>query len=324
MERKAIDLGPLKKAQVPIFFIVGGPGSGKGTQCEKIVAKYGLSHLSSGDLLRDEVKSGSPRGAQLTKIMEAGALVPLEVVLDLIKEAMLKEVAKGSKGFLIDGYPREVKQGEQFEREIQEAKGVIYFDVPQDILVQRLLHRAKTSGRADDNMETIKKRLETFTNATFPVVDYYAKKNKLYRRKAIDLSPLKKAHVPIFFIVGGPGSGKGTQCEKLVAKYGLSHLSSGDLLRDEVKSGSPRGTKLNQIMEAGELVPLEIVLDLIKEAMLRDVAKSSKGFLIDGYPREVKQGEQFEKEIQEAKSVIYFDVPENVMVDRLMHRAKTR
>uniref|UniRef100_A0A7I5EDQ0 Adenylate kinase isoenzyme 1 n=1 Tax=Haemonchus contortus TaxID=6289 RepID=A0A7I5EDQ0_HAECO len=354
MERKKIDLTPLKKANVPIFFIVGGPGSGKGTQCEKIVAKYGLSHLSSGDLLRDEVKSGSPRGAQLTKIMEAGALVPLEVVLDLIKEAMLKEVAKGSKGFLIDGYPREVKQGEQFEREIQEAKGVIYFDVPQDILVQRLLHRAKTSGRADDNMETIKKRLETFTNATFPVVDYYAKKNKLYKinaqgtieevfavvqrlldglipktssltleRKAIDLSPLKKAHVPIFFIVGGPGSGKGTQCEKLVAKYGLSHLSSGDLLRDEVKSGSPRGTKLNQIMEAGELVPLEIVLDLIKEAMLRDVAKSSKGFLIDGYPREVKQGEQFEKEIQEAKSVIYFDVPENVMVERLMHRAKT-
>ncbi|KIH49245.1 adenylate kinase isoenzyme 5 domain protein, partial [Ancylostoma duodenale] len=117
VERKHIDLTPLKKAGVPIFFIVGGPGSGKGTQCEKIVAKYGLSHLSSGDLLRDEVKSGSPRGAQLSKIMEAGELVPLEVVLDLIKEAMLKEVAKGSKGFLIDGYPREVKQGEQFEHE---------------------------------------------------------------------------------------------------------------------------------------------------------------------------------------------------------------
>ncbi|KAK6040081.1 adenylate kinase isoenzyme 5 domain protein [Cooperia oncophora] len=76
--------------------------------------------------------------------MEAGELVPLEVVLDLIKEAMLKEVAKGSKGFLIDGYPREVKQGEQFEREIQEAKSVIFFDVSDDILVQRLMHRAKT------------------------------------------------------------------------------------------------------------------------------------------------------------------------------------
>ncbi|EPB73201.1 adenylate kinase [Ancylostoma ceylanicum] len=184
VERKHIDLTPLKKANVPIFFIVGGPGSGKGTQCERIVAKYGLSHLSSGDLLRDEVKSGSPRGAQLTKIMEAGELVPLEVVLDLIKEAMLKEVAKGSKGFLIDGYPREVKQGEQFENEIQEAKSVIFFDVSEDILVERLLHRAKTSGRADDNMETIKKRLHTFTTATAPVVEYYEKKKKLIRIQA--------------------------------------------------------------------------------------------------------------------------------------------
>jgi hypothetical protein len=82
-DRKKIDLTPLKNANVPIFFIVGGPGSGKGTQCEKIVAKYGLSHLSSGDLLRAEVKSGSARGAELTKIMEAGALVPM-VSLTLI------------------------------------------------------------------------------------------------------------------------------------------------------------------------------------------------------------------------------------------------
>ncbi|RCN50638.1 adenylate kinase [Ancylostoma caninum] len=351
VERKAIDLAPLKNAGVPIFFIVGGPGSGKGTQCEKIVAKYGLSHLSSGDLLREEVKSGSPRGAQLTKIMEAGELVPLEVVLDLIKEAMLKEVAKGSKGFLIDGYPREVKQGEEFEKEIQEAKSVIFFDAPDEILVERLMHRAKTSGRADDNMETIKKRLKTFTTATAPVVDHYEKKNKLVRikaqgtveeifaevvkhldtqmekkaieRKVIDLEPLKKANVPIFFIVGGPGSGKGTQCEKIVAKYSLSHLSSGDLLRDEVKSGSPRGAQLTKIMEAGELVPLEFVLDLIKEAIINAVVKGTKGFLIDGYPREVKQGEQFEKEIQEAKSVIFLDASDEILIERLLKRAKT-
>ncbi|GMT31554.1 hypothetical protein PFISCL1PPCAC_22851, partial [Pristionchus fissidentatus] len=181
---KTIDLAPLKKANVPIFFIVGGPGSGKGTQCEKIVAKYGLSHLSSGDLLRDEVKSGSPRGAQLTKIMEAGQLVPLTVVLDLIKEAMLKEVAKGSKGFLIDGYPREVAQGDQFEAEIMPAKLAVYFEVSEETLVKRLLKRAETSGRADDNMDTIKLRLKTFNEATAPVVAHYEKKRKLARIKA--------------------------------------------------------------------------------------------------------------------------------------------
>ncbi|GMR43903.1 hypothetical protein PMAYCL1PPCAC_14098, partial [Pristionchus mayeri] len=181
---KKIDLTPLKKAAVPIFFIVGGPGSGKGTQCEKIVAKYGLSHLSSGDLLRAEVKSGSPRGAELTKIMEAGQLVPLTVVLDLIKEAMLKEVAKGSKGFLIDGYPREVAQGDQFEAEIMPAKLAVYFEVSEETLVKRLLKRAETSGRADDNMDTIKKRLKTFSEATAPVVAHYEKKGKLARIKA--------------------------------------------------------------------------------------------------------------------------------------------
>jgi len=184
VERKQVDLTPLKKAGVPIIFIVGGPGSGKGTQCAKMVEKYGLSHLSSGDLLRDEVQSGSARGSQLTKIMESGQLVPLEVVLDLIKEAMLKEFSKGSHGFLIDGYPREVKQGQQFESEIMEAALVVYFEVSGETMTQRLLGRAKTSGRVDDNIETIKKRLDTFYKQTEPVVDYYKKQGKLVQVKA--------------------------------------------------------------------------------------------------------------------------------------------
>ncbi|KAK6112966.1 adenylate kinase [Brugia pahangi] len=181
IERKNIDLTPLKKANVPIFFIVGGPGSGKGTQCDKIVAKYGLTHLSSGDLLRAEVKSGSPRGSELNKLMQNGELVPLEIVLDLVKEAMIEAIAKGSKGFLIDGYPREVKQGEQFENEIQPAKLVLFFDVSEDTLVKRCLHRAETSGRVDDNIDTIKKRLHTYITATAPVVDYYEKQGKLIK-----------------------------------------------------------------------------------------------------------------------------------------------
>ncbi|KAM3727803.1 Adenylate kinase isoenzyme [Dirofilaria immitis] len=181
IERKKIDLTPLKKANVPIFFVVGGPGSGKGTQCDKIVAKYGLTHLSSGDLLRAEVKSGSPRGSELNKLMENGQLVPLEVVLDLVKEAMLQAIAKGSKGFLIDGYPREVKQGEQFEDEIQPAKLVLFFDVSEDTLIKRCLHRAETSGRIDDNIDTIKKRLHTYVTATAPVIGYYEKHGKLVK-----------------------------------------------------------------------------------------------------------------------------------------------
>lgn len=175
VERKKIDLTPLRDAKLPVIFVLGGPGCGKGTQCDKIVSKYGYTHLSSGDLLRDEVSSGSDRGKALNAIMEKGDLVPLEVVLDLLAEAMLKKVST-SKGFLIDGYPREQAQGVQFEQSILPCTKVLYFEVPDEIMVERLLNRAKTSGRVDDNEETIKKRLATFHKHSEPVVDYYKDK----------------------------------------------------------------------------------------------------------------------------------------------------
>ncbi|CAJ0964787.1 unnamed protein product [Ranitomeya imitator] len=100
----------------------------------------------------------------------------------------------------------------------------------------------------------------------------------------------------LLLISGGPGSGKGTQCERIVQKYGYTHLSTGDLLRAEVSSGSERGKTLSAIMERGELVPLDTVLDMLRDAMVAK-ADTTKGYLIDGYPREVKQGEEFEKKL---------------------------
>lgn len=102
-------------------------------------------------------------------------------------------------------------------------------------------------------------------------------------------------HTKVVFVVGGPGSGKGTQCEKIAHKYGYVHLSSGDLLREEVKSGSERGKHLNDLMEKGVLVPNQIVLDMIKEAMI--MHKSRNGYLIDGYPRELNQAIEFENHV---------------------------
>ena len=99
---------------------------------------------------------------------------------------------------------------------------------------------------------------------------------------------MKNSGLPIIWVLGGPGCGKGTQCNKIVAKYGFIHLSSGDLLRDEVKSGSKRGKEMNEMMENGELVPLEIILDLLTEAMIGHL-NGAKGFLIDGYPRTLEQ-----------------------------------
>uniref|UniRef100_A0AAZ3RM59 Adenylate kinase isoenzyme 1 n=1 Tax=Oncorhynchus tshawytscha TaxID=74940 RepID=A0AAZ3RM59_ONCTS len=152
--------------------MAGGPGSGKGTQCEKVVAKYGYTHLSSGDLLRAEVASGSERGKTLQAIMQKGELVPLDTVLDMIKDAMIAK-AGVSKGFLIDGYPREVKQGEEFEKKIGAPCLLLYIDAKGETMVKRLMKRGETSGRADDNEETIKKRLDLYYKATEPVITFY-------------------------------------------------------------------------------------------------------------------------------------------------------
>jgi adenylate kinase len=166
----------LKNAR--IVFVLGGPGSGKGTQCDKIVAKYGFTHLSTGDLLRDEVASGSARGKKLTEIMEKGDLVPLDEVLGLLRDAMIKKAAV-SKGFLIDGYPRELAQGLKFEEDVGPVESVLYFEVADETMKKRLLKRAETSGRVDDNEETIVKRLKTFHNHTQPVIDHYDKQHKV-------------------------------------------------------------------------------------------------------------------------------------------------
>lgn len=168
----------LSKAR--ILFVLGGPGSGKGTQCDKIVAKYGFTHLSTGDLLRDEVQSGSERGKALNAIMEKGELVSLDTVLTLLKEAMIKKAAS-SKGFLIDGYPRELEQGKKFEADVAPVESILYFEVADETMKKRLLHRAQTSGRVDDNEETIVKRLKTFHNHTQPVIDYYTQQNKVLK-----------------------------------------------------------------------------------------------------------------------------------------------
>ncbi|ELW62013.1 Adenylate kinase isoenzyme 1 [Tupaia chinensis] len=167
--------GPHFSGSLNRWALAGGPGSGKGTQCEKIVQKYGYTHLSTGDLLRAEVSSGSARGKKLSEIMEKGQLVPLETVLDMLRDAMVAKVDT-SKGFLIDGYPREVQQGEEFERRIGQPTLLLYVDAGPETMTQRLLKRGETSGRVDDNEETIKKRLETYYKATEPVIAFYEKR----------------------------------------------------------------------------------------------------------------------------------------------------
>jgi len=166
-----------------IIFIIGGPGCGKGTQCEKIVNDFGFEHLSSGDLLRAEVASGSEAGKALQETMASGQLVSNETVLGLMKNKI--ESSPNAKGFLIDGYPRTVDQGLSFEEKVGAPTAVIYFEADEETLVARLLHRAQTSGRADDNEVTIRSRLAVFSEQTVPVINHYKSKNIVHQLNSL-------------------------------------------------------------------------------------------------------------------------------------------
>ncbi|XP_022216784.1 adenylate kinase isoenzyme 1 isoform X2 [Drosophila obscura] len=164
-------------SEIPIIWILGGPGCGKGTQCAKIVEKYGFTHLSSGDLLRNEVASGSDKGRQLQEVMSRGGLVSNDEVLSLLNDAISR--AKGSsKGFLIDGYPREKNQGVAFEERIGPADLALYFDCSEDTMLKRIMARAAAAAvkRADDNEQTIRTRLQTFKLNTSAILELYGDK----------------------------------------------------------------------------------------------------------------------------------------------------
>ncbi|KAG5675956.1 hypothetical protein PVAND_005813 [Polypedilum vanderplanki] len=148
--------------KIPIIFVLGGPGSGKGTQCERIVEKYGFTHLSTGNLLREEVASGSTRGQEIQAIMSSGGIVDNETVLDLLQAAILKTV--DPKGFLIDGFPREEKQGPAFENRFRPVDLVIVLNCTDEVLINRIVLRSKESAnkRSDDNEKTARIRIARY------------------------------------------------------------------------------------------------------------------------------------------------------------------
>lgn len=180
-------------SEVTVVFVLGGPGAGKGTQCERLVDRYGFTHLSAGDLLRaEQARPGSEFGTLISDCIKNGTIVPMEVTIKLLENAMLAAMrdAEGSGGkkprFLIDGFPRKMDQALKFEETVCRAKLVLFFDCPEEAMEARLLERGKTSGRADDNAESIRKRFRTFVETSMPVVDYYERAGRVAR---VDAGP---------------------------------------------------------------------------------------------------------------------------------------
>jgi adenylate kinase len=163
------------------LILFGPPGSGKGTQAAKLVEKYNLIHISTGDLFRYEMGNNTPLGLEAKRYMNEGKLVPDEVTIGMLKNKVLAHPE--AEGFIFDGFPRTIPQSEALDNLMTELyqgiSALILLEVDDEEIVQRLLNRGKTSGRADDtNEEVIRNRMSVFRQETSPVFDYYAKQNK--------------------------------------------------------------------------------------------------------------------------------------------------
>lgn len=168
------------------LILFGPPGCGKGTQSERLIEKYGLIHLSTGNLLREEIANQTTLGLEAKKLMDQGQLVPDAVVIGMIDSAITNN--PHAKGFLFDGFPRTVAQAEALDSLLNqkdaEINVVLALQVGTEELVSRLINRGKTSGRSDDTNESvIRARLEEYHNKTAPVAEYYEQFGKVQRVK---------------------------------------------------------------------------------------------------------------------------------------------
>ncbi|KAH0472241.1 MAG: hypothetical protein KVP17_002627 [Porospora cf. gigantea B] len=167
-----------------VIFVLGGPGSGKGTYCGKMVDLMGCFHISAGDCLREEAASGSEYGELINGHIKAGSIVPVDITVRL----MLKKIraradeCEDRQTILIDGFPRNRENLDGWNAIVDDDCEVVfclYLECTEKEMTSRLLNRGKTSGRSDDNIETINKRFRTFRDSTLPIVEYYAKQEKL-------------------------------------------------------------------------------------------------------------------------------------------------
>jgi len=175
--------------KVTVIYVLGGPGAGKGTQCAELVKKFNFCHLSAGDLLREEQhREGSQFGTLIQICIREGTIVPMEVTIRLLENAMVAAIKKPRPGdgwkegrgrFLIDGFPRKMDQAVKFDETVCLPAAVLFFSTTEEIMLKRILARGQTSGRDDDNEEIIKKRFRTYKSDTMPVINYYAKQKKV-------------------------------------------------------------------------------------------------------------------------------------------------
>jgi adenylate kinase len=280
--------------------LFGPPGAGKGTQSKYLIEKYKLTYISTGDILRSEIAEGSPLGKKAKDVIEAGELVTDDLIVKIMEKRIQGD---NSNGILFDGFPRTVVQSYILDGLLLKLNSSLSFmlslEVPKEELINRLLERGKTSGRADDTIEVIKHRLEEYELKTAPLIDFYKERGKYITINGVGtigeitqrlndaiVNTLNKKYFNIV-VTGKPGAGRGTQSKKLSEKYNLAYISTGKLMRREIAAGTELGLKCKEYMDRGDLVPDEYPVRLI-ERVIRDNPHVN-GYVFKGFPRTLVQ-----------------------------------
>lgn len=319
--------------------LFGPPGAGKGTQSRKLIEKYNLAYISTGDILREEIAEGSNLGLQAKSVIEKGGLVSDEIIVQIIEKKIKTNTEVN--GFLFDGFPRTVVQAYILEGLLLKLNTslncMVSLEVPQDMLMERMLERAKKENRSDDTIEVIENRLKEYKNKTIPVADFYKDKGIYYacdgvgtvedifnRITNIVEQSLTKTWLNVV-LFGPPGSGKGTQGKLLAEKYDLIYISTGSLLRREIEKGTDMGLSAKEYMEKGDIVPDEFAIKLIEKQI--QTHPDAKGFFFKGYPRTIVQAYILDGLLRKVDSsvscVFNLDVPTLESIKRLSARSKT-
>jgi len=281
--------------------LFGPPGAGKGTQSKKLMEKYNLAYVATGDLLREEIRENTLLGQMAKEGIDRGELATDEIIVQIIEKRI--KMNPQANGFLFDGFPRTMVQAYILEGLLLKMNSqlscMICIDVPEDVLIKRMLDRAKTSNRSDDNIDVIKFRMQEYHNKTLPLAEFYKEKGIYYsinglgsiddifqRIDDVVEETIKKEWINLV-LLGYPGAGKGSQGSRLAEKYNLVYVSTGKMLRDEIKMQTEIGKIAEPYMNKGTNVPDEIAIKIIEEKI--KLNPDARGFVFKGFPRTLVQ-----------------------------------
>ncbi|HAN79646.1 MAG TPA: adenylate kinase [Bacteroidales bacterium] len=319
--------------------LFGPPGAGKGTQSQFLIEKYNLFYISTGDLLREEIKLQTKLGMDAKDIIGQGGLVSDEIIVQII-EKTIKEHPEAN-GFLFDGFPRTYVQAYILEGLMinmhTSLNCLINIEVPEEDSVKRLMERGKISGRSDDNEQVIRNRMREYQEKTLPVLNFF--KDRGVYRQVDGLESIENVTSSIeeiinvelakqtmnIIMLGYPGSGRGSQGKLLAAEYGLEYMSISKLVNAEIKINPEIREKVIKLHEQGQLIPDEIVLPLIEKKITE--AKNSKGYVFKGFPRTLVQSYILDgllkKHGMSITKIFEITVPTLELIKRLDARSKT-